>query len=429
MHLRELLKRWILLDSYALEIRTDNLQTLTAAGDLTIKNQAGSTIATFANGLTLTLANGGAIDEFSTDGTMAGNSDTAVPSEKAVVTYTAAEIAKIGGKRNLILNGCFRVHQEAATLTAATTPANNDDTYCSDQWILLSSANDVADVTHQTGGGVSGNDEYIRLDQETGGAVKFGIFQIIENKDLFEVIGDSVSLSFDAKCDAGLTDIRAVVLAWDGAADAVTSDIVSAWNAQGTRPTLVANWTAENVDSNLSVTTSWVRYSIENIDIDTASTTNIGVFIYCNSAGGLTDMLSITNVQLEQGANARAFKHRTLAEETELCMRYYEKSYAHNHYPGTGQTNGVVLFKSDGTGTDQPVQVHYHVKKRADASVTVYDSDNGTINKVRNETGGADATIDSITRDGTNGFGLLNFNAAPTNNSLYGFHWVADARL
>lgn len=41
-----------------------------------------------------TTAVGAAIEEFSIDGTMAGNSDLAVPTEKAVVTYTAAEIAK-----------------------------------------------------------------------------------------------------------------------------------------------------------------------------------------------------------------------------------------------------------------------------------------------------------------------------------------------
>ncbi len=39
----------------------------------------------------LILQNGSAIDEFSTDGTMAGNSDLAVPTEQAVVEYVAQE--------------------------------------------------------------------------------------------------------------------------------------------------------------------------------------------------------------------------------------------------------------------------------------------------------------------------------------------------
>jgi hypothetical protein len=47
---------------------------------------------------------GATVDEFSIDGTFAGNSDTAVPTEKAVVTYVAAQIAAIppsGGGGNL----------------------------------------------------------------------------------------------------------------------------------------------------------------------------------------------------------------------------------------------------------------------------------------------------------------------------------------
>jgi hypothetical protein len=83
-------KRWLLVAVLGGTHWADFIQTLTAAGDLVIKNQAGSTIATFANALTLALANGVAIDEFSTDGTLAGNSDVAVPTEKAVKTYVDA---------------------------------------------------------------------------------------------------------------------------------------------------------------------------------------------------------------------------------------------------------------------------------------------------------------------------------------------------
>jgi len=80
-------KRWILTSITAPTAHINNVQVLTASGDLVIKNQGAGTIATFANGQTLALANGGAINEFSIDGLMAGNSDTAVSSEKVIVTY------------------------------------------------------------------------------------------------------------------------------------------------------------------------------------------------------------------------------------------------------------------------------------------------------------------------------------------------------
>ncbi len=44
---------------------------------------------------TLLLPNGVAINEFSTDGTLTGNSDTAVPTEKAVKTYVDNQIGSV----------------------------------------------------------------------------------------------------------------------------------------------------------------------------------------------------------------------------------------------------------------------------------------------------------------------------------------------
>jgi len=50
----------------------------------------------------ITLQNGGPIDEFSIDGTLAGNSDAAVPTEKAVKTYVDAQIATTDEHNELI---------------------------------------------------------------------------------------------------------------------------------------------------------------------------------------------------------------------------------------------------------------------------------------------------------------------------------------
>ena len=224
---------------------------------------------------------------------------------------------------NAIINGGMSVAQRATSFVAG---ANGDDVYTLDRWVLLSDGADIVDVTQQSGGGVSGNEDYIRLDVETA-QKKFGILQIIENKNCKNLIGQTVSLSFEAKVtDATkLSDIRAVVIAWDGAADSVTSDIISAWSIEGTRPTLVANWTGENTDSDLGVTTSWVRYTIEGISIDTASAANIAVFIYqnnlaTNDTAGI--FLEITNVQLENGSVATDFEYRQFQDELAKCQRY-----------------------------------------------------------------------------------------------------------
>ena len=233
------------------------------------------------------------------------------------------------GTENLLINGAFTVSQIHGLFQDVTTapdrPANNDDTILMDMWRLLSDGNNIVDV-QQVDSVFDGFYNAIRLDVETA-SKKFGVVQIIETKIAKRVIGDVCSLSFDAKvtsASAGrLDNIKAVVLSWDSTADSVTSDVVSSWGAEDTTPTWAANWTAENTPANLSVTTSQARYSIENISIDTASTTNIAVFIWADGlTGTVTDTLEITGVKLEPGASATAAILEDPATELAKCQRY-----------------------------------------------------------------------------------------------------------
>ena len=226
---------------------------------------------------------------------------------------------------NGLINGDFMVWQRATSFVAA---ANDDDTYTADRWVLLSDGNDIVDVTRQAGN--SDTSIYsIGLDVETIDK-KFGIVQIIENKNC-SALGDlptsTVSLSFKAKVAGSgkLDNVKAAVIAWNSTADSVTSDIVATWEAEGTVPTLASNWTYENTAANLSVTTSWAEYKIENISVDTSSTNNVAVFIWSDvtdtNAG---DFLYITDVQLEPGATANDFRRDHYGTTLADCQRYYQ---------------------------------------------------------------------------------------------------------
>lgn len=230
--------------------------------------------------------------------------------------------------RNLLINGDFRVAQRGTAFTSASTPANNDDTYLLDRWILLSDGNDIVDVNQLTDGGL-GDFAYLEADVETT-AKKFGFLQIIEQKDLQGLLSGSgvVSLSFKAKVSDAtkLDNIKAAILSWSGTADSPTSDIVSAWNAADNDPTFATNWTAENTPADLEVTATEATYKIENITIDTASVANIAVFIWSDAVADndtAGTKLHITDVQLEEGPVASAFARRPIAEESALCERYY----------------------------------------------------------------------------------------------------------
>ncbi len=221
--------------------------------------------------------------------------------------------------KNRLLNGSFDIAQRG---TSFTSGANNDDTYNLDRWYVLSDGNDAVDIT-QTTTVPTGAKYSIGLDVETVNK-KFGIAQIIENVNCYDAIGGNVTLSFQAKVSATtkLDNVKCAIVAWSGTADSVTSDIISAWGAEGTNPTLIANATYENTPANLNVTTSWATYSV-TANVDTASTANIIVFIWSDvtdtTAG---DFLYITNAQLEIGTSATPFERRLYGQELANCMRY-----------------------------------------------------------------------------------------------------------
>lgn len=235
---------------------------------------------------------------------------------------------------NALINGSFSVSQRA---TSFASGANNDDAYTLDRWYILSDGNDAIDVTQETSTVPTNGQFAIALDVETANK-KFGIAQIVENKNCLGLIGNTVTFSFKAKVSATtkLDNVKAAIVSWSGTADSVTSDIISAWGAEGTNPTLIANATFENTPANLNVTTSYATYSV-TAAVDTASTKNIIVFIWSDvtdtTAG---DFLYISQAKLEVGPAATPFNYagNSFQNELEECKRYCQRYDAKENLPG-----------------------------------------------------------------------------------------------
>lgn len=250
--------------------------------------------------------------------------------------------------RNAIINGCFRIAQRGTSFTSAGTYQNDDDSYLLDRWVLLSDGDDIADITQETSVIPDGALNAIKFDIETG-SKKCGILQIVDSKDTAKLWKNQtgiVSLSFQARTTGGVVEnIRAAVLAWDDAADTVTSDVVDTWEAEGTNPGLVANWTYENEPDDLALANSYTKYQISGIALDTASTTNLAVFIWIDDGDlAITDVLYITEVQLEPGNFCTPFENRTFGDELFKCQRYFQKTFDYGTAPAQNAgTNGVIL--------------------------------------------------------------------------------------
>lgn len=341
---------------------------------------------------------------------------------------TSVNQGPVAGFRNAVINGGMSVAQRGTSFTGASTPANSDDTYLLDRWTLLSDGNDIVDVTREATVVPTGGLYSCALDVETAGK-KFGIVQFIEQKNCIGLIGNRVTLSFKARkgaSNATVTTMRAAILAWSSTADSVTSDVVSAWGASGTNPTLATNWTAENTAADLTLTDSFQTFSV-SADIDTASAKNIAVFLYYNNADGtVSDFIYVTDVQLERGSEATPFERRTDVVEELLCKRYFSKSYNRGQAPGAVSSTGAVYFRASAGDQTDRVQVRIPVEARATPTITLY-STAGTAANMRDETAAGDKTA-ATTSVGHNGF-----LAYPTENltsaASMAFHWTAASEL
>jgi len=267
-------------------------------------------------------------------------------------------LAGLNLSQNILINGSCDIWQR----NTSATP--NDDVYIGcDRWNFLTEANGAWTVARDTDVPSNGGSKYsIKFSNVTLNN-QCGIVQILEASDAAKLFGKSVSASFYAKTNGTeIAKLRCAILSWTGTEDVVTSDVVGTWAQSGTNPTWATNWTMENTPADLSLTSSWQRFTIENVPIDTASTKNVALVIWVDDgtiAAG--DDFFVTQVQLNIGSKASQFIPRPVAVELAACMRYYE-------------VFGRGIFGQVGSAATAKLLVQFRAIKRATPTVTVLNT-------------------------------------------------------
>ena len=227
------------------------------------------------------------------------------------------------------------IGQRGTSFTSDTAFVNSDDSYTLDRWYILSDGNNRVEINQETSELPGEQFDYqqtgcrMRVVTTSASAYKFGIAQIIEQRNCVGLIGKPVTLSFKLKASSTtkLDNIKAAIVEWTGTADAVTSDIVSTWNAEGTNPTLITNASYVNTPANLNNAGAWTGYDNTNAQPITgtvsSSAKNLIVFIWSDvtdtTAG---DFIYLTDVQLEAGSVATAYERLPIDVQFERCLRY-----------------------------------------------------------------------------------------------------------
>ncbi len=220
---------------------------------------------------------------------------------------------------NLADNGDFIITQRGTTFTASTTFTNDHGNYTLDRWKVGNSAGttgviDVSQITNLADlpdGARAG----ISLLHQQADKQSY-IAQYYDNDTTKTLLNKDVSLSFEIyNSDSVIRNFRAAILSWQGTADNMPFYPVTTWQ---TANDLIfdSNFTIENTTTALTANaTSWNRFAINGVNIDTANTNNLAVVIWTDETMSNGYEWRVTKIKLEQSSIATAWKAKTIAEE------------------------------------------------------------------------------------------------------------------
>ena len=228
--------------------------------------------------------------------------------------------------RNVLHNGGMAVQQRGTgTQTCAANAAITSAAYSADRWgcsaNVGSGAGRAAAVTSALPTGFSGALNLFR----TSGALTQPVctMQAVSSADSTPLAGQTVTLSFYAKADAGLAAdngnvINSYVFTGTGADQGFGTMTAS--------PAITPAWTG--ITSNLTkahtITTSWARYTSTVAIPSTVTQVAVAICFTPTATGaGATDGFFLTGVQLEASPFATAFEFRPFAVEFAIAQRHY----------------------------------------------------------------------------------------------------------
>jgi len=285
-----------------------------------------------------------------------------------------------GMNRQAIINGNFDVWQRGTSV--AMTAAN---AYTADRWYCdTATAGDDKTVSQQTAD-VNGSRYSCRVQRVNGetGHTVLRLSQALESQDSIKLRGNKLTLSFYLKVGANFS----------AASSILTAKILTGKGTDEKATTFTTS--ADAISSDITATTTSVKYILTTTNVIAADITQIGVSFSYDPTGtaGANDWFEITQVQLCAGDVALPFMPKSFEEELRACQRYYEKSFLYTTTPvdlgsyqngiselciganvSTTEINGVFYFKV--VKRIAPIIVFYNAQGSTSAGrLATYDGD------------------------------------------------------
>jgi hypothetical protein len=330
---------------------------------------------------------------------------------------------------NALINGGFEFFER----TGPNAAARNDDAYGPDRWYVLTQTAAV-NIERLADTAVAARYQ-ARLKQSQAAAQRIGLAQIIEASNCAPFRNRPVRFQARVRCSSS-QPIRCAIVAHTGAADSVVSDIVSDWTSSDYGDGAGKFF----VDANLKPIASAAVTPAANVWTDLAVTgtldaagNNLIVFIWTEGPAAQNVTLDIAEAGFHDGAAKRDWLPRSSAEEFELCLWYYEKSFARDVAPAQGLVTNA-RWMGAAVGAGYLIVSHPIHPKRTTPAVTCYRSSQGTtdgqiawFDAVSNWVTSTDASAYYQSNDLR--WNVTSTSLTPGHAYQCSWHWTADSEL
>ena len=231
------------------------------------------------------------------------------------------------GFKNRLINGSFQIAQR--TTGGSSTPSANATAYVAlDRWFIAQTGTTAtlfcSQSTPQTTG-VFKAGYFGRNSGQTNVPTNIFFGQQIESFNLYDLRGQTATVSFNAFRGANAPTSLTVVARFGTAADQSSSDgLTGAWTG----------YTAAT-DSVLSIGTTVASYTYSFTVPSNASEMMLLFYYAPTGTAGANEFFALENVQLEEGSTATSFDVLDYGRSLMQCQRYY--------YRITDTSNAITL--------------------------------------------------------------------------------------
>lgn len=256
------------------------------------------------------------------------------------VLQVAEPVPFIAGK-NAVINGAFDIWQRGTSFTGASPY------YTADRFVCLRATAALGATFSRQSSGLTSFQYSIRLQRDSGntGTTALILTQCLESATSYPLAGQTVTLSFYAKCGAN----------YSSASNALSSQI--RYGTGTDQNYITGSYTGDTqvVAGTHTLTTSWQRFYITGT-VNSAAT-EIGFDLRYTPVGtaSTNDWFEVTGVQLELGSVATPFSRAggTLQGELAACQRYYFKldstsnvysTFGTGHFQTTSNFRTLILY-------------------------------------------------------------------------------------